>query len=44
MNAQKKILSLIQEIEQYNIGHYIIGESIISGLKKTIHRFKKILK
>jgi len=39
-----KILSKVKEIEEFNIGHFIIGESIISGLNKTIHRFKKILK
>ena len=36
------ILSKIKEIEEFNIGHFIIGESIIHGLKKTIKRFKKI--
>ena len=39
-----KILSKIKEIEEFNIGHFIIGESIINGLKSTILRFKKILK
>ena len=39
-----KILSSIKEIEEFNIGHFIIGESIIHGLKKTIGTFKKILK
>jgi len=39
-----KILSKVKEIEEFNIGHFIIGESIIFGLKKTIRRFKKILK
>ena len=39
-----KILSKIKEIEEFNIGHFIIGESIIFGLKKTIRRFKRILK
>ena len=39
-----KILSKINEIEEFNIGHFIIGESIIFGLKKTINKFKKILK
>jgi len=39
-----KILSNVKEIEEFNIGHFIIGESIIFGLKKTIRRFKKILK
>jgi len=38
-----KILSKVREIEEFNIGHFIIGESIIFGLKKIISRFKKIL-
>ena len=36
------ILSKIKEIEEFNIGHFIIGESLVHGLKKTIKRFKKI--
>ena len=36
------ILSKLKEIEEFNIGHFIIGESIIHGLKDTIKRFKKI--
>tara|TARA_B100000029_G_scaffold351179_1_gene343634 strand:- start:3471 stop:4190 length:720 start_codon:yes stop_codon:yes gene_type:complete len=39
-----KILKKINEISEYNIGHFIIGESIIYGLKKVIKNFKKILK
>ena len=39
-----KILSKVKDIEEFNIGHFIIGESIIFGLKTTISRFKKILK
>jgi pyridoxine 5-phosphate synthase len=39
-----KILSEINEIKEFNIGHYIIGESIIYGLKKVIKNFKKIIK
>ena len=37
-----KILSKINEIEEFNIGHFIIGESIVHGLKNTIRKFKKI--
>ena len=33
------ILSKLKEIEEFNIGHFIIGESIIYGLKNTIKRF-----
>jgi len=36
------ILSKVKEIEEFNIGHFIIGESIVHGLKKTIKKFKKI--
>ena len=39
-----KILSKIKEIDEFNIGHFVIGESIIDGLKRTIYNFKKILK
>ena len=37
-----KILSKINEIEEFNIGHFIIGESITHGLKNIINKFKKI--
>ena len=36
------ILSKLKEIDEFNIGHFIIGESIVHGLKNTIKRFKKI--
>ena len=39
-----KILSKIKEIEEFNIGHFIIGESIFNGLKKTVKNFIKIIK
>ena len=39
-----KILSKINEIKEFNIGHFIIGESIFYGLNKVIKNFKKILK
>ncbi len=37
------ILSNILEITEFNIGHFIIGESITHGLYKTIKKFKTIL-
>ena len=37
-----KILTKIKEIEEFNIGHFIIGESIFYGLKDIIKKFKKI--
>ena len=39
-----KILKSIKEIEEFNIGHFIIGESITLGINKTIKKFKKIIK
>ena len=39
-----KILSSIKTISEFNIGHFLVGESIFIGLKKTIKTFKKILK
>ena len=36
------ILSKIKEITEFNIGHFIIGESLTHGLKNTIKAFKKI--
>tara|TARA_B100001093_G_C26829491_1_gene1015506 strand:- start:1420 stop:2142 length:723 start_codon:yes stop_codon:yes gene_type:complete len=39
-----KILSTVKGIKEFNIGHFLIGESIFVGLGKTISKFKKILK
>jgi len=39
-----KILKKIKQIEEFNIGHFIIGESVFYGLDKTIKTFKKIIK
>ena len=39
-----KILSKVSGIKEFNIGHFLIGESIYIGLKKTIKQFKKIIK
>ena len=39
-----RVLSKIREIEEFNIGHFIIGESIFFGLSKIIKIFKKISK
>ena len=36
-----KILSKIIEIKEFNIGHFIIGESIFYGLKNVVKSFKK---
>ena len=39
-----RILSKIKEITEFNIGHFIIGESIFFGLSKVIKKFKKLIK
>ncbi len=39
-----RILTKIKQIKEFNIGHYLIGESIFYGLSKVIKNFKKILK
>ena len=39
-----KILSRISGIAEFNIGHFLIGESIFVGIPKAIKTFKKILK
>ncbi len=38
------ILNKINEIKEFNIGHFIIGESIFYGLLNVIKNFKKIIK
>ena len=42
--SSAKILSKINGIKEFNIGHFIIGESIFIGINKSIRKFKKILK
>jgi pyridoxine 5-phosphate synthase len=39
-----KILSKINFIKEFNIGHYLIGESVFFGLSKVIKNFKKIIR
>ena len=39
-----KILKRINNINEFNIGHFLIGESIFIGLKESITKFKKIIK
>ena len=39
-----KFLCKINEIEEFNIGHFLIGESIFEGLPKVIKKFKNIIK
>ncbi len=39
-----KILSKVKHIKEFNIGHFLIGESIFLGLSKSIKKFKLLLK
>ena len=39
-----KILSKIKGIKEFNIGHFLIGESIFVGLSNCIKKFKKTIK
>ena len=39
-----KILKKIYEIKEFNIGHFIIGESIFNGFKTTIKKFIRIIR
>ena len=39
-----KILSKIKGINEFNIGHFLIGESIFIGLGNSIKKFRKIIK
>ena len=39
-----KILSKINEIKEFNIGHFIIGEAISIGLKNVIKKINKSIK
>ncbi len=39
-----KVLSKIKGIKEFNIGHFLIGESIFIGIKDSIKLFKRIIK
>ena len=39
-----KILNQIKQIKEFNIGHFIIGESISHGISKVVKQFIKILR
>ena len=39
-----RIISRIKKIKEFNIGHFLIGESIYLGLPSVIKKFQKILK
>ena len=38
-----KTISRIKHISEFNIGHFIISESIFFGLKKVVQKFKRII-
>ena len=38
-----KIISKIKQIEEFNIGHFLIGESIYVGMPAVIKKFMKII-
>ena len=39
-----KILKKIKQIKEFNIGHFIIGESVSNGISKVVKQFIKILR
>ncbi len=39
-----RILSNIKGIKEFNIGHFLVGESIFVGLERTIKKFKNVIK
>ena len=38
-----KILTKIEEIKEFNIGHFIIGESIFLALRKLLENLRRLL-
>ena len=38
-----KELSKIKEVKEFNIGHFIISESVFIGLQNSIKKFKEII-
>ena len=39
-----KILNKIKQIKEFNIGHFIVGESVSNGISKVVKQFIKILR
>tara|TARA_A100001011_G_scaffold399460_1_gene508198 strand:- start:1738 stop:2457 length:720 start_codon:yes stop_codon:yes gene_type:complete len=39
-----RLLKKIEEIKEFNIGHFLIGESIFFGITRVIKKFKKIIR
>ena len=42
--SSAKILAKIKGVQEFNIGHFLIGESIFEGMPTIIKKFKRILK
>ena len=38
-----KLLNKIKQIKEFNIGHFLVGESIFEGMPKVIRNFKRII-
>jgi pyridoxine 5-phosphate synthase len=38
-----KFLAKIKQVKEFNIGHFLVGESIFNGLPKVIKNFKRII-
>jgi len=38
-----QILNSIKEIKEFNIGHFIVGETFFYGIKEVINKFRKII-
>ena len=41
--ASAKVLKNLKGIKEFNIGHFIVSESVFYGLEKVIKRFKRII-
>ena len=39
-----KILNRVEQIKEFNIGHFIIGESVSNGISKVVKKFINILR
>ena len=41
--ASAKVLKNLKGIKEFNIGHFIVSESVFYGLEEVIKRFKRII-
>jgi len=42
-NFSNFLLPKIKNISEFNIGHFIVSESLFIGIKNSIKKFKKII-